>query len=384
MLRSRWIMLALLFWIRLAMGFQFQSVASIATPLAQVLGFSAAAIGALIGLYIFPGFLAALPGGAVAARLPDRLSASLGLAVMALGAAVMAMAPSYGVLAAGRLGAGIGYALFTLVITKMVAEWFEGREMLTAMGVMLAAWPCGIASGLAIQPALAEAQGWPAAQWAVAALCLVDAALAALLYRAPAARRPGQATARSWPDRREAALVLLASLAWGGLNIGLIVFFSFAPRLLESQGFTTTAASGLVGIGLWVSTAAVLVGGALAERLRHPMLAAALWTAMGGIALLLLTAGQAPAWLSAAIGLSIGIPAAVMIALPAQLVRPDRLAISLGIFYAAYFAQMTVAPLIAGAAADWVGSPVGAIWVGGAAFLAGAAIIAGFPRSRRA
>src|SRR6185437_17123722 len=100
MLRSRWIMLALLFWIRLAMGFQFQSVASIATPLAQVLGFSAAAIGALIGLYVFPGFLAALPGGAIAARLPDRLSASLGLTIMALGAAIMAVAPGYGMLAA--------------------------------------------------------------------------------------------------------------------------------------------------------------------------------------------------------------------------------------------------------------------------------------------
>jgi predicted MFS family arabinose efflux permease len=158
---SRWLMLALLFWLRAAMGFQFQSVASIGGPLAAEFGISASALGALIGLYILPGFVVALPSGALASRLPDRATASAGLIVMAAGSIVMALAPSYAMLCAGRLLAGIGYALYTLVITKMVADWFTGREMFTAMGVMLASWPCGIALGLAVQPALAVAAGRP-------------------------------------------------------------------------------------------------------------------------------------------------------------------------------------------------------------------------------
>ncbi|HYM02853.1 MAG TPA: MFS transporter [Stellaceae bacterium] len=380
MLRSRWVMLALLFWIRVAMGFQFQSVAAVATPLAADLGISAAALGALIGLYIFPGFLTAIPGGALASRLPDRLTATIGLAIMAAGSAVMAVAPSYAALCAGRLVAGVGYALFTLVVTKMVAEWFAGREMLTAMGVMLSSWPCGIALGLAVQPGLAVAYGWPAAQWAVVALCLFDAGLAALAYRAPAQRRETVTALRQWPGRREAALTLLACLAWGGLNVGLIVFFSFAPHLLETRGYATTEAAALVSIGLWVSTASVPLGGMVAERLSRPYLASAMWCAVGAAALLLLTHSGMPALFCVIVGLSIGVPATVTIALPARILAPPSLGIGLGLFYAAYFAQMMLGPMLAGAVADAVGAPEGALWVGSAAFVLGGLVIGFFPR----
>ncbi len=379
MSRSRWTMLALLFWIRAAMGFQFQSVASIATPLAHDLGISAAALGALIGLYILPGFVTAIPGGALAARLPDRMSASLSLVVMAAGSVVMAVAPAYAVLCAGRLLAGVGYAVFTLVVTKMVAEWFARREMLTAMGVMLAAWPCGIALGLAVQPGLAVAFGWPAAQWAVVVLCLVDAALTALLYRAPAAREAAPSP-RQWPPLRALALTLLACIAWGGLNVGLIIFFSFAPRALETQGYRTTEAAALVSIGLWVSTLSVPLGGMVAERLRRPYLASALWSALGAAGLLLLPSAHLPALFCVLIGLSIGVPATVMIALPARILPAESLSLGLGVFYAFYFVQMMLGPMLAGSVADRVGAPEGALWVGASAFALGGLVIGFFPR----
>ena len=379
MLRSRWTMLALLFWIRAAMGFQFQSVASIATPLAHGLGISAASLGALIGLYILPGLFTALPGGALASRLPDRLTATVGLIVMAAGSVVMALAPSYAALAAGRLLAGTGYAFFTLVVTKMVAEWFAGREMLTAMGVMLASWPCGIALGLAVQPALAVALGWPAAQWSVVALCLIDAALTALLYRAPERPRETRVATRLWPSRRETALTLLACLAWGALNVGLIIFFSFTPRLLEARGYATTEAAALVSIGLWVSTFAVPLSGMIAERVARPLLAAAALSVVAALALLLLDRAGTPALYSALLGLAIGMPVTVTIALPTRLLRPQSLATGLGLFYAFYFVQMMLGPMLAGWVADQVGRAEGAIWTGAAAFVLGAVITGFFP-----
>jgi predicted MFS family arabinose efflux permease len=373
-------MLALLFWLRAAMGFQFQSVASTAGPLAAEFGISASALGALIGLYILPGFVVALPSGALASRLPDRATATAGLLVMAAGSIVMALAPSYAMLCAGRLLAGIGYALYTLVITKMVADWFTGREMFAAMGVMLASWPCGIALGLAVEPALAVAAGWPAAQWAVAALCIADAGLAAFLYRAPPERIAAPAVgARLRPDRREIALVLLASLPWGALNVGLIIFFSFGPRLLESTGHSPTAAAMLIAAGLWVSALALPLGGMIAERLRRPHLAAAISSVVGAAALGWLVLDGPAALASVLVGLSLCVPGAVIIALPASLLRPESLGIGLGLFYASYFLQMMLGPLIAGWVADLAGGPAAAVWTGAALLLACAALIGPFP-----
>ena len=40
---------------------------------------------------------------------------------------------------AGRLLTGAGGTLFNLVLTKMVSEWFFGKEIITALSIMLGA-----------------------------------------------------------------------------------------------------------------------------------------------------------------------------------------------------------------------------------------------------
>lgn len=61
--RSRWRMLALLFVCRASLGFQFQTVGSAAQGLATEFGFSHARIGTLVGMFMLPGMLMALPSG---------------------------------------------------------------------------------------------------------------------------------------------------------------------------------------------------------------------------------------------------------------------------------------------------------------------------------
>src|SRR5216683_1130374 len=58
-------MLAVLFAVRLTMGFQFQSVAAVAPLLGRDFGI-------LIGLYFTPGVALALPGGAIGQRFGDK------------------------------------------------------------------------------------------------------------------------------------------------------------------------------------------------------------------------------------------------------------------------------------------------------------------------
>ena len=60
---QRWNVLALLFTVRLSMAFQFQSVASMSPALMKAYGVDLSDIGLLIGLYLAPGLVFALPGG---------------------------------------------------------------------------------------------------------------------------------------------------------------------------------------------------------------------------------------------------------------------------------------------------------------------------------
>jgi len=62
-LRNRWGILAILFFVRLTIAFQFQSVAAVAPLLEKTFGVGLADIGILIGLYFTPGVVLALPGG---------------------------------------------------------------------------------------------------------------------------------------------------------------------------------------------------------------------------------------------------------------------------------------------------------------------------------
>jgi hypothetical protein len=56
-----------------------------------------------------------------------------------------ALAYGFGFLAAGRLLCGVGFVVSTLCFTMMIADWFLGRELATAMSVMIMSWPFGVA-----------------------------------------------------------------------------------------------------------------------------------------------------------------------------------------------------------------------------------------------
>ncbi len=143
----RWQILGVLFLARTAMGFQFQAVAATAPLLIAELHLGYAAVGTLIGLYILPGIPIAFPGGLLSRRFGDKAVCVAGLALMMAGGVLMGAGHDVVVVFAGRLVSGTGAVLFNLVLTKMATDWFAGREIVLAMGVVLASWPFGIAVG---------------------------------------------------------------------------------------------------------------------------------------------------------------------------------------------------------------------------------------------
>ena len=69
---------------------------------------------------------------------------------------------------AGRLICGAGGVLLNVQMTKMVTDWFAGKEIATAMAIFVISWPAGVALSLLVLPAIGTAYGVRAVYLAVA------------------------------------------------------------------------------------------------------------------------------------------------------------------------------------------------------------------------
>ena len=154
-MHRRWLILFVLTFARTAIAFQFQSLAALSPFLIEKFQLSYAALGTVIGFYLLPGVVVALPGGMIAHRFGDKRIACLGLVAMTVGGLIIAGADGPTALTAGRLISGAGAVLLNVLVTKMVTDWFEGANVVTALGILVASWPLGNAAALVALPQLA-------------------------------------------------------------------------------------------------------------------------------------------------------------------------------------------------------------------------------------
>ncbi|MDP1749748.1 MAG: MFS transporter [Reyranella sp.] len=379
----RWAMLGLVFAVRAGLGFQFQTVASVGDPLAADLGLSYAELGTLIGVFFLPGLVLALPVGYAGRYLSDKRLVALGLASLALGGGLCATATGFGPMTVGRVLCGIGFVICTIFMTKMTVDWFAGREIATAMAVLVMSWPFGIAMGQVGHTWLAAALGW---QWAfaVAALySLTGAVLVLAAYRPPAMPIATSATTATGMTRHEWKLVVLAALVWGCFNAAFIVYLSFASRVLVAGGFGTLEAAAVISLASWVMIVSGAICGHLADRTgkSDAILYGCLVVAMLSLALLPQTSLAIPVALS--FGLIGMAPAGLIMALTSQAVAPERRAFGMGVFFSIFFLFAAPTPTIAGWLYDLSGDPFRPILLGIVMF--GLTMVAnvGFRRAQR-
>lgn len=341
---------------RIAMGFQFQAVASVAPFLIEDFGIDYASVGTLIGLYLLPGLVLALPGGFLGRRFGEKRLVLGGLALMAIGGAVSGIGDSYTWLVVGRAITGIGVVLQFVLMTKMLVDWFAGRELILAMALYLNGWPVGIGLALVTQVNLANVMGWRAVFAvsgifsAVALLCI------AILYRSPAANPANEPIGGSGLSLREIVLVSLAGMVWTFVNAGWVIAVSFAPGYLKTQGIEFGEAAATTSLATWLAVIGVPLGGYLATRVGHPNALIIFATLVGGVAVLALPYTSAYVVCFGIIGLILFLPAGIMAALPIEVLRPGNRATGLGLFYTWWYLGVAGLPPVAGWTYDITGS----------------------------
>jgi MFS family permease len=368
-LPDRWFILAVLFAVRLTMAFQFQSVAAVAPLLGSQLGTSLADIGILIGLYFTPGIALAFPGGAIGQKFGDKRTVLGALILMLIGSLAMALSVSWTVQITGRLIGGAGGVLLNVQMTKMVADWFAGKEIATAMAIFVNSWPAGIALSLLTLPLIGTAYGISAVYLAVAVLIGLGLVLLAAAYRSPADTATAAATTARL-DRNAIIAVITAGLIWGLFNVGFAMIFSFGPSLLVERGWSIAAAGSTISIVLWLAVGSVPLGGFVADRTGRPE-----WILVAGcivFAALMVALPRSGAVVPTivALGLVCGQPAGPIMSLPARVLQPATRAVGMGVFYTVYYATMMLGPVVGGACAKWAGSAAAAFDFGAAVLLA--------------
>jgi predicted MFS family arabinose efflux permease len=353
---SRWTILALLFAARVGLGFQFQTVGSVADPLVRELHLNFAEVGTLIGLFNAPGLVLSIPAGLAGRYASDRILVAAGLAAMVAAGVLALLADGFAMLALARLLAGAGFVLSTLYFTKMVADWFVGRELATAMAVLVMSWPFGIAMGQVGHGWLAETQGWRAPFVATSLYCIAAAALVLAFYRLPPRATVTSAMPSYQLTRRE-SLTLIASVVWAAFNAGYIVYLSFAPRVLTAGGLGPLEAASIISLASWVMIFSGAACGQLADRLGRSdlILAVCLCCGMASLALLPHVGWAVP--LSLAYGLVGMAPAGLIMALTGAAIAPEKRAFGMGVFLTAYYVITAPAPAIAGWLYDRTGDP---------------------------
>lgn len=389
---SRWTILAVLSLIRLSFGYQFQSMAALAPAVSRDLGLDQAQVGGLIGLYWAGGVLMALPGGWLGRRFGEKRMVLAGGALTIAGGALCAFGESYGALAAGRLIAGLGGIVMNVLAVKMATDWFAGREIGFALGVLFGSFPLGIALGLALQAPLADVIGWRAVMLTTAALAAGVVAAIGAMYRAPAdAVRSAEASPGDRAlSRREIALVSVSGIGLALYNGCFLVYVSYAPILLVSHGFGIGETGMVLAVASALSTVCLPLGGLLADRSRRPR--TVLFAGAGAfcvcVALLpAVSAGQslaAVAVLAVLISAFGAMPVSPMVSLPSGAIPAARRAVGLGIFYTWFYLGATLCPPLAGWLYDRAGTPAAPVYLIAALGFAAAALYLAFVQMKRA
>jgi MFS family permease len=312
------------------------------------LGISHTQGGILFALYYIPGILVCLPGGWLFDRFPVKRVLLISWTLLLSGAAVMALAPSFLVLCAGRLLLSIGLNVHHVGAPKLLSGWFDGRKELgLVMGLYTWAYTIGIFTSLALLGKVGETRGWHAAMYVVVvATAVALAALALLLRPAPQARAGQQEETLPFQPWKLGLGLWLVALMYLFYNAGSDSYYTFTPDYLVRRGYGIAYASYLVGTYAWIAFFLKPIFASFLNRRTAPYFVAVGSSANIASFILLLQPVIHPYLISTLVGFSIAFTMPSLLALPAFLVENAQRGQAYGLCQLFYSLGFFAQPLI--------------------------------------
>jgi len=261
----------------LVCGAYMTKVAPALPPQRAELGLSLVEAGFIATVFNITGGLLGIFAGTLADRIGLRRLALWGLALLSVAGLVGAAAPGFPLLLLTRFFEGIGFLMFTVSGSALIASAATTpRDRAKALGLWAAYMPTGGGLALLLAPPIMAAWGWRGL-WV--ALALASAAAFALTARhAPSPKPGGLASLRLIVESlaRPGNLALAALFAlyvsqWASVMVWLPTF------LVDERGASPTSASVLTALMVLANAPGNIVGGWLLSRgmRRGPLVIAA-------------------------------------------------------------------------------------------------------------
>lgn len=339
-------------------------------------------IGFLLGIYLLPGVFLAYAAGLLNRRYREDQLSIAGLALMIVSAVGIGLSDSFLTAILFRAVGGIGATIVIITVTKMIADWFNDREIVLAMSVVQMSWPIGAMVGLPVQAYLADTLGLAAAIMSTGVITAIALAAFLLLYAEPHRTRTLQPEATGL-NRLSLAPIMVAGLIWGAMNVACVLVFTSAPMVLQSQGASPTTAASMVSAVVFLTIVSIPAGGYLVQLTGRTMTAIALCASLAGGSLALFAMDVWPVVSCILFGLAIGPLSGAILSLPSLVLAPQERATGFGLFYSFFYVLMAAGPAFAGYLQDLWHTPVAPILFSSALLIATPPILLVFAGLKR-
>lgn len=364
--RQHWAILGVVYLCVLAYAVTLQSVPPILSLVMTEFSLSHTRAGLLMSAFALPGIAVSIPAGMLADRYGQKAIGLVSLALMIAGTTVFITGGSFAVLLLGRVISGAGAITLMVLAPQVLAQWFTGREMGTAMGIYSTAVPLGTILSLNLSSWLGETLGWRASAWLSLGLPLISLAVFASLFTAAPQRSGGTRPRSSLMQdiRLSGASIWLIGAVWMLFSAATIPLFTFTPDWLRTTGFNAASAGFVTSAMMWPSLFLSPIVGYVMDKIdRKPFIIAAGGLAlMGSIALVPLVTGGILA-LMFAIGVAQTLVPSPVFALVPEVTAPQRLGLGFGIISTCLNLGIVVGPAAVGMVRDATGTYPASYWL---------------------
>jgi MFS family permease len=354
----RWVILTIVYLSILAFTFIFQSIPPVLPLMISELQLTYAQSGLLMSLFALPGLFISLPGGYLSDRYRMRPLGAGCFLLMVGGILLVGLGKDLNVLWLGRVIAGIGGLTLSVLLPKLLSQWFRTKELGLAMGIFNTGVPLGSVICFGLFGKMGTLWGWRTPILLTAIYSFFTSIFFLSLYRSPSSRDTEHSRPFNlWRSLKEMGFPIWSvGLSWLWFNAAFVSFATFAPNFFLQKGYTIEQSGLLTGIPLLGSLFFSPLMGYLVDRFRHQE-----WVvASGGIALsiLILFVNFSSSFLLLVIlmGISFATIPAPIYSLPPELLKPENLGLGFGVISTCSSIGLFVAPYLIGKAKDLTGS----------------------------
>jgi predicted MFS family arabinose efflux permease len=358
--KRRWLILGVAYLCSLCFGILMNAVSPILSLVMDEFQLNYVQGGLLTSLFALPGIAISIPAGMLADRYGQKTIGIISFALMIVGTAIFASGNSLPVLALGRIVAGAGAITLLVMSPQLLAQWFAGREVGTAMGIYNTAVPLGTILSLNFLAMLGQNLGWRASAWISAAVPLIALIVFVFLFApAPGTGQRIQPKGESFLQsiRLAGISIWILGIAWMLFNAAVGSMFTFTPEFLQGFGVSIASAGFVTSAAMWPVTLLSPAVGYIIDRidLKRSIIA------IGGLvlAIFLVMIPTATSWILALmllIGVAQTLVPAPVFALTTEVVSPKRLGVGFGILTACLNLGIMAGPVAVGATIDVTGS----------------------------